>query len=160
MRVWLKILLSIRLWFKFQLTHPWGCDTGSGVFQRVKYTISTHTPVRVWLFGNHFCYKRSCKFQLTHPWGCDLLLSIGRSRSGRFQLTHPWGCDNFLWFVCCWVWNFNSHTREGVTYGIVERGYKVGNFNSHTRDGVTVYLECVWLWSKYFNSHTREGVTV
>ena len=38
-------------------------------------------------------YERLEKFQLTHPWGCDI--------SGKVDLDISY--------------NFNSHTREGVT---------------------------------------------
>ncbi len=34
--------------------------------------------------------------------------------------------------------NFNSHTREGVTYGLKRCQVHHENFNSHTREGVTM----------------------
>ena len=47
-RVWLSYLSGIICTAKFQLTHPWGCDSSN----KTK-TINILT------------------FQLTHPWGCD-----------------------------------------------------------------------------------------
>ena len=37
--------------------------------------------------------------------------------------------------------NFNSHTREGVTYWGTLFGVGIFNFNSHTREGVTQSLK-------------------
>ena len=51
MRVWPGANLLILFWIKFQLTHPWGCDSTTGISQ-----------------------SGSRPFQLTHPWGCDMLM--------------------------------------------------------------------------------------
>ena len=76
--------------------------------------ISTHTPVRVWPTGG-YAMTNSWGFQLTHPWGCDLRWLCGIK--GYWISTHtpvrvwlPQACKP----IC--TWNFNSHTREGVTY--------------------------------------------
>ena len=34
--------------------------------------------------------------------------------------------------------NFNSHTREGVTYPFIYHQMHLRDFNSHTREGVTI----------------------
>ena len=54
-----------------------------------------------------------------------------------FQLTHPWGCDSI------------SSGKFG----------RIFNFNSHTREGVTIRPAYIYPFDVYFNSHTREGVT-
>ena len=140
---------------KFQLTHPWGCDSTT-FSPHLTAAISTHTPVRVWPFA-YWSYRIFKAFQLTHPWGCDF-------------------CFDFIQHVSR---NFNSHTREGVTLRRCNKSLEC-NFNSHTREGVTCYPNCfgktnqisthtpvrVWLQKfnlvenyEDFNSHTREGVT-
>ena len=113
-RVWLKILqlhpkqpwisthTPVRVWLDWDSEIYVVCDFNSHTREGVTswltvsvltMMISTHTPVRVWLFRNiHSC--GAFGFQLTHPWGCDMILE-------------PLGNLN------C---NFNSHTREGVTY--------------------------------------------
>ena len=59
---------------------------------------------------------------------------------------------------CLCSYDFNSHTREGVTKVLF--GNVIGaDFNSHTREGVT-NSEGIMLPVVDFNSHTREGVTV
>ena len=76
--------------------------------------------------------------------------------------------------------DFNSHTREGVTFGAwftyqhqqFQLTHPWGcdmfstpwlccpyNFNSHTREGVTPCTGHSLIDSIHFNSHTREGVT-
>ena len=117
----------------FQLTHPWGCDkpinlhtmidgnfnshTREGVTNPVGYMnscyrISTHTPVRVWLY----CSK---VWRLT------------------FISTHT-PVRVWLWYIAEMpiFFYFNSHTREGVTYFFTGT-FDDSNFNSHTREGVT-----------------------
>ena len=55
-------------------------------------------------------------------------------------------------------YDFNSHTREGVTHWTFAIDAYFGNFNSHTREGVT-QLHRGGHNGDNFNSHTREGVT-
>ena len=136
-RVWHKIIYFYFIFWKFQLTHPWGCD--KMVYSHwCGVVISTHTPVRVWPlitfntvnslhFNSHTregvtvniaCLAVFKRFQLTHPWGCDvyrynysiytsisthtpvrvwLLVVCIMRQSFIFQLTHPWGCDIKHW---------------------------------------------------------------
>ena len=54
-------------------------------------------------------------------------------------------------------YNFNSHTREGVTKAC-ELVFLLNYFNSHTREGVTTEISMEFK-EENFNSHTREGVT-
>ena len=54
--------------------------------------------------------------------------------------------------------NFNSHTREGVTLFNNLRPLEPAHFNSHTREGVT-NIPVGKQTKNNFNSHTREGVT-
>ena len=110
--------ISTKSW-KFQLTHPWGCDlppcyctgvqgdfnshTREGVTEEGHYLsysplISTHTPVRVWLFACKSLFSFFL-FQLTHPWGCDNFGKSWNAHSEWFQLTHPWGCDYLLYCI-------------------------------------------------------------
>ena len=102
---------------QFQLTHPWGCD-GEVLYKSTSYDISTHTPVRVWPVSSLY-----------------LLLYTS------FQLTHPWGCDEFLTTLSTERQDFNSHTREGVTFFNGRKNFRRYHFNSHTREGVTCKAE-------------------
>ena len=61
-------------------------------------------------------------FQLTHPWGCDHTRQAGYCSFSIFQLTHPWGCDAKGYYSRTHRKHFNSHTREGVTSGILRVG--------------------------------------
>ena len=54
--------------------------------------------------------------------------------------------------------DFNSHTREGVTFRHFGTNI-ICNFNSHTREGVTETPPDAIADTLDFNSHTREGVT-
>ena len=117
-RVWLSIICGSNPTSIFQLTHPWGCDV---------VTASDASAAE--------------KFQLTHPWGCDLITKGSRYSEvisthtpvrvwhltqftiifiNEFQLTHPWGCDSSPSPYSLYQGNFNSHTREGVTFMAVE----------------------------------------
>ena len=104
----------------FQLTHPWGCD-GKGNDRRSACEISTHTPVRVWP-KKYILMQCLSLFQLTHPWGCDHTRQAGYCSFSIFQLTHPWGCDAKGYYSRTHRKHFNSHTREGVTSGILRVG--------------------------------------
>ena len=78
----------------------------------------------------------------------------------KFQLTHPWGCDRKLPEETIFTGNFNSHTREGVTW------YNRPWLNFHQLFQLTHPWGCDHLHPQnlkmpvYFNSHTREGVTL
>ena len=87
---------------QFQLTHPWGCDL-----------------IEIMLLPK-------TEFQLTHPWGCDNSWNSWKGLSYGFQLTHPWGCDLMQPTSLEESSNFNSHTREGVTWlvGISTKSWK------------------------------------
>ena len=141
----------------FQLTHPWGCDTIIAVIDNEKI-ISTHTPVRVWLYCVDRGSKRG-KFQLTHPWGCDINIHFQKMRTRKFQLTHPWGCD---WkTTCCsqmYSLYFNSHTREGVT-GKCTFIAVINKFQLTHPWGCDILNDGLLNDNSDFNSHTREGVT-
>ncbi len=62
--------------------------------------------------------------------------------------------------LCHHLTNFNSHTREGVTFAEKYAAKSSSNFNSHTREGVTFAEKYAAKSSSNFNSHTREGVTI
>ena len=123
-----------RRW-RFQLTHPWGCDkSNTEIRYLVKYFnshtregvtllpdvhstvafISTHTPVRVW---------PEC---LSFPPQVKI-----------FQLTHPWGCDRRL-YLCLFLLFISTHTPVRVWLKGGKRGTAYLYFNSHTREGVTL----------------------
>ena len=167
-----------RLFRKFQLTHPWGCDAEKRFCQECD-SISTHTPVRVWPDGHK---PREPQRISTHtPVRVWLMSSFFDNFCTKFQLTHPWGCDYLMEREILFRGNFNSHTREGVTKHIQWLTVGVKNFNSHTREGVTfpftstlhpeLSFQLTHPWgcdqvdcsltaaAEYFNSHTREGVT-
>ena len=140
----------------FQLTHPWGCDIII-VFNNFICIISTHTPVRVWhswQFLMFFCRNIS-----THtPVRVWLFFAVMVVWETSFQLTHPWGCD---YYTCAWFltdYNFNSHTREGVTIValVLFHGLKFQLTHPWGCDNLTSISN---LTHGNFNSHTREGVT-
>ena len=126
---------------KFQLTHPWGCD-----------------------FDDVAKVRKELIFQLTHPWGCDLVAISILLSILLFQLTHPWGCDVVEYRqeqkrqisthtpVRVWHkrilynkrrWDFNSHTREGVTS--VKYDYRLYcDISTHTPVRVWLNVEFFW----------------
>ncbi len=134
-RVWLTGIKKAVGTYKFQLTHPWGCDvsadagitaswnfnshTREGVtclspFIFSRLVISTHTPVRVWQDQNYYSYYH-CAISTHTPVRVWRIRQKKRNRTTKFQLTHPWGCDlSTLWPLQA-IYHFNSHTREGVT---------------------------------------------
>ena len=119
----------------FQLTHPWGCDglgASSGIIEidfnshtregvtfsdterYAKQRISTHTPVRVWPRTSWItpAYVTISTHTPVRVW---LNYRYYNSKRDKFQLTHPWGCDAENMTDPKRLYNFNSHTREGVT---------------------------------------------
>ena len=180
MRVWLNYVGNRAFKFRFQLTHPWGCDNWRCWDQWLgSCYISTHTPVRVW--RNAWPPQRRTWHFNSHTregvtWLNNMVTRYGlisthtpvrvwqedKAIFGRyywFQLTHPWGCDAYFFGFRQYLFNFNSHTREGVTWLI----------RSTQAEGVIFQLTHPWgcdysnkkceLLTKHFNSHTREGVT-
>ena len=112
-RVWLAVHdLFNKLW-RFQLTHPWGCDL-TFVKGVVEQFISTHTPVRVWRRRDGWTTSLSPDFNSHTREGVTYDVPMERE-SSEFQLTHPWGCDRCPAWICRSLQYFNSHTREGVT---------------------------------------------
>ena len=118
-------------------------------------------------------------FQLTHPWGCDRL-KLKNHVWQKFQLTHPWGCDLYNRLPLSTTFNFNSHTREGVTFSGLKswgdvpisthtpvRVWHKPKFRLPSDDKISTHTPVrVWHWYRWhykcfsnFNSHTREGVT-
>ena len=112
-RVWPSELVRAVSYKRFQLTHPWGCDVLHCHWYGWRQ-ISTHTPVRVWLT----------------QWG-------QLHRTALFQLTHPWGCDNENdeYYALTQI---STHTPVRVWHVPIEAFAHFFDFNSHTREGVTV----------------------
>ena len=77
------------------------------------HKISTHTPVRVWLFWHRHLIS-VIWFQLTHPWGCDTCTPVTFLKSSISTHTPVRVWHLPLTAVWCFQY-FNSHTREGVT---------------------------------------------
>ena len=133
----------------FQLTHPWGCDSQK-ISKDNTINISTHTPVRVWRGWKMWTIVLFV-FQLTHPWGCDACkcrhgynVSISTHTPVRVW---PNNVDEYNALA-----DFNSHTREGVTYlGAEDSAYT--NFNSHTREGVTIQ-RVLYIYMRLISTHT------
>ena len=125
----------------------------TGKFYRSNEAISTHTPVRVWLFRityiesgadfnshtregvtlnyRYYNSKRD-KFQLTHPWGCDgrkyhavFIISI-------FQLTHPWGCDRMIILSVSYASIISTHTPVRVWLADKICLERVNRISTHT----------------------------
>ena len=89
---------NLTLYFKFQFTHPCGCDVLSGLPLPRQKGFNSRTRVGATATG------RACAivsaFQFTHPCGCDL--------ANHLKFMHPAG--------------FNSRTRVGATF-FVHRYY-------------------------------------
>ena len=176
-RVWHKIIYFYFIFWKFQLTHPWGCD--KMVYSHwCGVVISTHTPVRVWpliTFNtvNSLHFNSHTREGVTVNIAC---LAVFK----RFQLTHPWGCDLFHLDEYCPSVHFNSHTREGVTVDWL--GFACWFLFQLTHPWgcdllqwafalASVQFQLTHPWgcdsielradegAEDFNSHTREGVT-
>ena len=119
----------------FQLTHPWGCDEERTASNGI-ITISTHTPVRVWLS------------------------SMGSSAFQTIISTHT---PVRVWpdtkTSCRYIKYISTHTpvRVWPQFGF---GFRCGNcISTHTPVRVWHTSLLVSATSNYFNSHTREGVT-
>ena len=112
-RVWHHPHLNFEHIYKFQLTHPWGCDN-SPVKNKDLWKISTHTPVRVWHVPECSVLNDNCISTHTpvRVWRQEMAIT---SNILGFQLTHPWGCDIRPFNKQSCGEYFNSHTREGVT---------------------------------------------
>ena len=118
----------------FQLTHPWGCDY-QAVIYFVRDEISTHTPVRVWRSGKQ-----------------NKLLLQSISTHTPVRVWQSYLCELNFQF------DFNSHTREGVTWACII-AVKEQIISTHTPVRVWLYIVKGCKGLKNFNSHTREGVT-
>ena len=130
-----KMMDMITPVLKFQLTHPWGCDfvrlrdtifslyfnshTREGVTtarlkRNVPFGISTHTPVRVWLFWNSYGIFNAIS---THtPVRVWPNLAISCIITSGFQLTHPWGCDKYK-LIEYVIFVISTHTPVRVWQG-------------------------------------------
>ena len=165
--------------FQFQLTHPWGCDLCWFYIARM-FSISTHTPVRVW----HWLTSSLRAFYHFNSHTREgVTVTLYRKYSDGTISTHTpvrvW--LRFLEETSITSY-FNSHTREGVTKiftHIDKMSLKFQlthpwgcdqllplpqllpkDFNSHTREGVTfLHHRTYQMHPINFNSHTREGVT-
>ena len=134
---------------KFQLTHPWGCDLLIYTYHK-NHHISTHTPVRVW---HPFCTNVMTQQHIsTHTpvrvWHIALFLHLAM----EFQLTHPWGCDQRVWNSTKQAY-ISTHTP--VRVWLTNSGYIIKlahDFNSHTREGVT-------FWHRHLVSAIRFQLT-
>ena len=142
------------------------------------FSISTHTPVRVWHSWSNFLGVGKV-FQLTHPWGCDYI-KIACKGTRQFQLTHPWGCDLFhsryyfsivisthtpvrVWQSCFMslakIYEFQLTHPWGCDGMQKKETQTIKDFNSHTREGCDAAHAPPCHRNGHFNSHTREGVT-
>ena len=99
--------------FKFQFTHPWGCDG-----------ISTTDTSQI------------LSFQFTHPWGCDALGDEDKTAT-EVSIHAPVRVRPFAFFNQIIQNCFNSRTREGAT-NFGKNSPAVGSFNSRTREGATI----------------------
>ena len=196
-RVWLASPRCSIISLKFQLTHPWGCDILHYKWFLKGRDFNSHTREGVTDLSRSL--QALISFQLTHPWGCDnwTLLSYIIIKISTHTPVRVWPAAS-TWYINLKIsthtpvrvwpnvcadnggeYNFNSHTREGVTARVTFL-YHFCNFNSHTREGVTngrrlspsigrFQLTHPWgcdtkvniyhLSHSDFNSHTREGVT-
>ena len=156
----------------FQLTHPWGCDqlfaavllqqknfnshTREGVTILLRWwknwlKISTHTPVRVWLFAKNSLSEVNIS---THT---PVRVWLERSKAGtenlrRFQLTHPWGCDQGA-VKQERIAAISTHTPVRVWRNTRTGIWSTYDFNSHTREGVTLHPNILYKY-KYISTHT------
>ena len=97
-------------------------------------------------------------FQLTHPWGCDCIHLPSKYISGISTHTpvRVWLC--IFPNMAAVAFNFNSHTREGVTLtqSISASIWAFQLTHPWGCDGLEIRQN---IFSMHFNSHTREGVT-
>ena len=114
--------------------------------------ISTHTPVRVWLFWHRHLVS-VIWFQLTHPWGCDItcsfpklsILLISTHTPVRvWQNVNDNGTENY---------DFNSHTREGVTHQNQPSYLHAGFQLTHPWGCDPAWMLCYHIWYKFQLTH-------
>ena len=115
--VWVRLTLLVpsKTTWKFQFTHPCGCDrynagirdqkqrfnsrtrvgaTLNSTYVEYDLPVSIHAPVwvRLWRYIHQ---QDHAQFQFTHPCGCDLPLFRSLPGITWFQFTHPCGCDRY-----------------------------------------------------------------
>ena len=97
----------------FQLTHPWGCDEERTASNGI-ITISTHTPVRVWLSS-----MGSSAFQTIISTHTPVRVWPDTKTSCRYIKYISTHTPVRVWLAKLYIdtplQHFNSHTREGVT---------------------------------------------
>ena len=123
----------------FQLTHPWGCDSIEGLAHTHSDGISTHTPVRVWLWGK----VQICLIIYFNSHTREGVTMFGHIEYSHIKISTHTPVRVWLYKAPYHIsdhWYFNSHTREGVTNTTIGLRLRKWNFNSHTREGVTHML--------------------
>ena len=92
--VWVRLTLLVpsKTTWKFQFTHPCGCDDDDKAGW-LNVAVSIHAPVWVRL-STAPTWSMTCRFQFTHPCGCD----YGAISTSRI------------------MHSFNSRTRVGATF--------------------------------------------
>ena len=122
--------------------------------------ISTHTPVRVWHLYSQYVYNVIGNFNSHTREGVTGNQLIYLLIICRFQLTHPWGCDKSEVIKISSSRKFQLTHPWGCDDPCPSLAFIFLQFQlTHPwgcDDETLSYYECLC----NFNSHTREGVTI
>ena len=126
-------------WWKFQFTHPCGCDKcHPGKWQGIN-SFNSRTRVGA-THGRSRREPRHCVSIHAPVWVRPAAGTQRFRNAGRFQFTHPCGCDTSNEQSNCSQHCFNSRTRVGATITEVLLCQGPAGFNSRTRVGATILL--------------------
>ena len=135
---------------RFQLTHPWGCDSGCRISNYFYWYFNSHTREGVTMLWKH---SIKTGYFNSHTREGVTIIICAIFNTLRFQLTHPWGCDCPLPNIIRKLWFISTHTPVRVWLTLADIWEILYDFNSHTREGVTAYLLFFALFARFQLTH-------
>ena len=100
--------------YRFQFTHPCGCDTTCCVCTRFRYGFNSRTRVGATV---RYDGKRRLQAVSIHaPVWVRQPMALCLFPQRMFQFTHPCGCDEADIKIRAYIDSFNSRTRVGATF--------------------------------------------
>ena len=147
---------NLTLYFKFQFTHPCGCD----LFRPPLLSDACGFNSRTRVGATHNMYLICVSFNVSihAPVWVRPRLRRRQGPSCRFQFTHPCGCDGRSGLSPEGTWSFNSRTRVGATR-VLFCTVSCTSVSIHAPVWVRPIAQPPFLRASRFNSRTRVGAT-